>query len=275
MNVTIYHNPDCGTSRNTLAMIRHAGIGPEIIEYLKTPPDRETLERLIAASGMAVRDVLRTKGTPYKKLGLDEPGLQDAQLIDAMLVHPILINRPFVTTPRGTRLCRPSDAVLELLDHLPNRDVSKEEGAPFIVRRRVAGNDPALKQALLDAVLPTGDLEESARSFFAYETLDGSPLGYGGLEHYGDHVLVRSLVVLPEHRGHGVGRDMLAVLLRDAFDAGGRTAWLLTTTATAFFGATGFKPAARESAPADVLATRQAIALCPASAVLMSRAISL
>lgn len=275
MNVTIYHNPDCGTSRNTLAMIRNAGIEPDIIEYLKTPPDREALERLIAASGMAVRDVLRVKGTPYKELRLDDPRLQDAQLIDAMLAHPILINRPFVTTPRGTRLCRPSDAVIELLDHLPKQDVKKEEGAPFIVRRRLAGNDPAFKRALADAELPTDDLGEPGRSFFAYEALDGSPVGYGGFELYGAHVLVRSLVVLPEHRGRGVGRNMLAVLLRDAFDGGGRNAWLLTTTATAFFGTTGFKPIARELAPADVLATQQAAALCPATAVLMTRAISL
>lgn len=275
MSVTIYHNPGCGTSRNVLALLRAAGEDPRVIEYLKTPPDRETLERLIADSGMAVRDVLRIKGTPYKELGLDDPTLQDAQLIDAMLAHPILINRPLVVTPRGTRLCRPSDAAVELLDQRLASDVMKEEGVPFIVRRRVTGNDHALRQALLDAALPTDDLEEPGRSFFAYQTLAGSLLGYGGFEQYGNQVLVRSLIVLPEHRRHGIGRNMLAVLLRDAFDAGGRTAWLLTTTAAAFFGATGFKVAARESAPAEVLATRQATALCPASAVLMSRTIVL
>ncbi|MCA8223371.1 arsenic resistance N-acetyltransferase ArsN2 [Burkholderia multivorans] len=273
MSVTIYHNPECGTSRNVLALLRAAGYDPRVIEYLKTPPERETLERLIADSGMAVRDVLRIKGAPYKELGLDDPTLQDAQLIEAMLAHPVLINRPLVVTPRGTRLCRPSDAAVELLDQRPASDLMKEEGVPFIVRRQVAGSDHALRQALLDAALPTDDLEEPGRSFFAYETLAGSLLGYGGFERYGNQVLVRSLVVLAEHRRHGIGRNMLAVLLRDAFDAGGRTAWLLTTTSAAFFEATGFKAKPREVAPAEVLATRQAIALCPASAVLMSRAI--
>ncbi|MEF9443339.1 arsenic resistance N-acetyltransferase ArsN2 [Burkholderia sp. 1B3(2022)] len=275
MSVTIYHNPECGTSRNVLALLRTAGEDPQVIEYLQTPPDRETLKRLIADSGMAVRDMLRIKGTPYKELGLDDPALQDAQLIDAMLAHPILINRPLVVAPRGTRLCRPSDTAVELLDKRPTGDVMKEEGVPFIVRHHVAGSDHALQQALLHAALPTDDLEEPGRSFFAYETLAGSLLGYGGFERYGDQVLVRSLVVRTEHRRHGIGRNMLAVLLRDAFDAGGRTAWLLTSTAAAFFEAAGFKAKARELAPAEVLATRQAAALCPASAVLMSRAIVL
>src|ERR1700753_3172787 len=103
MSVTIYHNPDCGTSRNVLTLLREAGENPLVIEYLKNPPDRETLERLIADSGMSTRDVPRVKGTPYKELGLDDPALSDAQLIDAMLAHPILINRPVVVSSRGTR----------------------------------------------------------------------------------------------------------------------------------------------------------------------------
>jgi len=113
--VTIYHNPACGTSRNTLALIRNAGIEPRVVEYLKTPPTRETLVDLIRKAGLTVRGAIREKGTPYQELGLADPALTDDQLIDAMLAHPILINRPFVATPRGARLCRPAERVLDIL----------------------------------------------------------------------------------------------------------------------------------------------------------------
>jgi arsenate reductase len=113
--VTIYHNPDCGTSRNTLALIRHAGIEPTVIEYLQTPPTRDTLIRMIVDAGLTVREAIREKGTPFAELGLDNPALTDDQLLDAMLAHPILINRPLVVTPLGTRLARPSEAVLDIL----------------------------------------------------------------------------------------------------------------------------------------------------------------
>jgi len=128
MSVTIYHNPDCGTSRNTLAMIRQSGEEPEIIEYLKTPPSRARLTELIAAMGISVRALLREKGTPYAELGLADPKWSDDQLIYFMLAHPILINRPIVVTPKGTKLCRPSEAVLDIL---PNPHIGrfvKEDG---------------------------------------------------------------------------------------------------------------------------------------------------
>ncbi len=115
MSVTIYHNPDCGTSRNTLAMIRQSGEEPEIIEYLKNPPDRARLIELIRAMGISVRALLRQKGTPYAELGLSDPKWSDDELIDFMLAHPILINRPIVVTAKGARLCRPSETVLDLL----------------------------------------------------------------------------------------------------------------------------------------------------------------
>jgi arsenate reductase (glutaredoxin) len=115
MDVIIYHNPDCSTSRNTLAMIRNAGIEPHVIEYLKTPPTRLLLLQLINRMGVSVREVIREKGTPYHELGLDNPDLTDDQLLDAMMAHPILINRPIVVSPKGVRLCRPSEAVLDLL----------------------------------------------------------------------------------------------------------------------------------------------------------------
>lgn len=128
MTTTIYHNPACGTSRNTLAMIRNAGIEPQVIEYLKTPPDRETLARLIADCGLSVREVLRQKGTPYDALGLADPAWQDDALIDFMLAHPVLINRPIVVTPLGTRLCRPSEVVLDILPQAQQAGFIKEDG---------------------------------------------------------------------------------------------------------------------------------------------------
>lgn len=126
--VTIYHNPACGTSRNVLALIRNSGEEPTVIEYLKTPPDRETLTALIAAMGAPVRAVLREKGTPYAELGLDDAKWSDQQLIDFMLQHPILINRPIVVTPLGTRLCRPSETVLDILPQPQRGAFSKEDG---------------------------------------------------------------------------------------------------------------------------------------------------
>jgi len=127
MTVTIYHNPDCGTSRNTLAMIRASGEEPVVIEYLKNPPSRQRLLDLIAAMGISPRALLREKGTPYAEFGLANPKWSDDELIDFMLAHPILINRPIVETPKGTRLCRPSEVVLPLLDN-PIRDFVKEDG---------------------------------------------------------------------------------------------------------------------------------------------------
>lgn len=126
--ITIYHNPSCGTSRNTLAMIRNSGVEPTVIEYLVTPPSRDTLAGLIARMGVPVRDVLREKGTPYAELGLDDPTLTDDALLDAMMAHPILINRPIVVTPLGVRLCRPSEQVLDILPDAQKAAFAKEDG---------------------------------------------------------------------------------------------------------------------------------------------------
>ena len=128
MSVTIYHNPACGTSRNTLAMIRASGEEPEVIEYLKTPPSRERLVALINAMDGDVRALIREKGTPYAELGLDKPDLSDEALIDAMLQNPILINRPIVVTKKGVKLCRPSELVLELLENSNIGTFTKEDG---------------------------------------------------------------------------------------------------------------------------------------------------
>ena len=131
-DVIIYHNPDCGTSRNTLGLIRNAGIEPHVIEYLKCPPSRAMLQALIARMGIAVRDLIRVKGTPYHDLGLDDPSLTDDQLLDAMMAHPILINRPIVVTPLGVKLCRPSEAVLDLLP-LPQRGEFRKEDGELVI----------------------------------------------------------------------------------------------------------------------------------------------
>lgn len=132
MKVTIYHNPACGTSRNVLAMIRNAGIEPEVIHYLQTPPTREALTALIKSTGQPARALLREKGTPFTELALDDTNKSESDLIDAMLAHPILINRPLVVTPMGTRLCRPSEIVLEILPRPQQAAFAKEDGQVVI-----------------------------------------------------------------------------------------------------------------------------------------------
>ncbi|ONH84234.1 arsenate reductase (glutaredoxin) [Roseomonas mucosa] len=132
MTVTIYHNPDCGTSRNTLALVRNSGEEPRIVEYLKTPPTREALADLIRRMDVPVRDVLRQKGTPYAELSLGDPSLTDDQLLDAMMAHPILINRPIVVTPLGVKLCRPSEAVLDILPQPQRGAFTKEDGGKVV-----------------------------------------------------------------------------------------------------------------------------------------------
>lgn len=129
--VTVFHNPACGTSRNTLGLIRNAGVEPVVIEYLKNPPDRATLADMIGRAGLSVREAVREKGAPFAELGLDNPATTDEQLLDAMLAHPVLINRPFVVTPLGVRLCRPSEAVLEILPAQLGA-FSKEDGEAVV-----------------------------------------------------------------------------------------------------------------------------------------------
>ena len=141
-DLIIYHNPECGTSRNALAMIRNAGIEPHVVEYLKTPPSRALLESLIGRAGISPRALLREKGTPFAELGLGDPGLTDAQLVDAMMAHPILINRPLVVSPLGVKLCRPSEEVLDLIPSGQQGAFAKEDGEQVI---DAAGNRVARK----------------------------------------------------------------------------------------------------------------------------------
>ena len=132
MNVTIYHNPRCGTSRNTLGLIRNTGVEPTVIEYLANPPSHALLRAMVQAAGITVRDAIRRKEPVYAELGLDDPALSDDALIDAMLAHPVLIERPFVVTPSGVRLCRPSELVLDILPLAQRGAFSKEDGEPVI-----------------------------------------------------------------------------------------------------------------------------------------------
>jgi len=270
--ITIYHNPDCGTSRNVLALLEQAGVEPRVVEYLKTPPSRDALEELIRLAGLTPRDVVRKKGTPYTELKLD--GASDGALLDAMAADPILINRPIVVSEKGVALCRPSDVVLDLLPRLPNADFRKEDGAPFLYDERMPGSNPALVKALNAEDLPTDDLEEPNRTFHVYRTLDGVIVGFAGYELYGEDVFLRSIVVPPGDRSKRIGRNLVPLLLYRARRQGARTAWLLTTTAPDFFERIGFRHRTRDEAPAEILETRQAKSLCPASANLMSKAIT-
>ncbi len=275
MDIVIYHNPDCGTSRNTLALIRQWGIEPHVIEYLKTPPSRALLSRLVERMGIGVRGLIRQKGTPYAELGLDSPDMTNDRLLDAMIAQPILINRPIVVSPLGVKLCRPSDVVLDLLPPIAALSrILKEEGVPFLKDTPIAPTDPAFVAALQAENLPVDDLAEPGRRFFTYHTLDGQPVGYGGYELLGDEVLIRSVVVLQETRGMRIGRNIVPLLLYRAYDAGAKRAWLLTTSASDFFSRVGFKAVERAVGPDAILATRQASSLCPASAALMTRKIS-
>lgn len=273
MAVEIYHNPDCATSRNTLALIRAADIEPTVIEYLKTPPDRERLRDLAGRAGLSIRDILRERGTPFRELGLDDPELSDDALLDAVEQHPILMNRPLVATPDGVRLCRPAEIVLDLLPPF-EAPLTREDGSPFLVDQ-VAEPGPQLDGELRAAALPTEDVGEAGRTFFRYRTLAGAPAGIGGFELYGPDALLRSIAVPPASRATGVGRNLLLLLMGRAYQAGARRAFVLTEAATPFFERNGFKVVDRESAPPAIQGTRQFSGICPSSAKLAVRSIAI
>lgn len=272
-SITIYHNPACGTSRNVLALLRAAGYEPQVIEYLKAPPDPATLTHLLSRMGLPARDLLRLRGTPNAQSGAHFASMDDEAIISAMVTQPILINRPIVVAPAGVHLCRPSDLVIELLPERPVRELRKEDGSPVLVDVPVRGDDEGLRATLVQAGLPIADLAQAGRRMFAYDDLAGNRLGYGGLEIHGREALLRSIVVAPAARDRGVGTSVLALLLRRAFDVGARRAWLLTTTAAAYFERKGFESVERETAPAAILSSREAMELCPSSAMIFTRPI--
>jgi len=271
MTLTLYHNPDCGTSRNTLALLRAAGHEPDVIEYLKEPPAPAEIRTLAEQAGLTLRQLLRRRGTPYDALGLDAPTFTDDALAQIAHDTPILINRPIVVSNGRAALCRPSDLVFDVVAAPPTR-LLKEDGAPVLQGIRLS--EPSLQRlasALTADHLPVDDLAEPGRTFFKYLTLDGETVGYGGFEIYGKAALLRSLVTLPSRRRSGIGRNMALILMRRAFDAGASDLYLLTTTAQAFFGKLGFATIDRDTVPAALRATRQFASLCPASASCLHR----
>lgn len=274
MDVVVYHNPACGTSRNALAMIRRAGIDPMVVPYLDEPPTKERLRELSHQSGLTVREMIREKGTPFAELGLDRPSVDDEALLDAMVANPILINRPMVLTPTRAKLCRPSETVLDLLEDWPREDFVKDDGTPFLESVRIPGSSDDLRDALAAASLPTGDLEEPGKTFFRFQLLGGLVVGYGGYEVQGRDALLRS-VCRTERSAKGVGPNLVQLLMSRAFDDGARHAFVLTEGAAKFFRGIGFGDTDRATAPEAIRSTRQALELCPASASLLSRRIAL
>ncbi|TDR93072.1 arsenate reductase (glutaredoxin) [Enterovirga rhinocerotis] len=274
MNVTIYHNPACGTSRNALAMLERADVDLTVVPYLTKPPTKERLRELSHLSGLTVREMIREKGTPFKELGLDQPSVDEEALLDAMVANPILINRPFVVTPTQAKLCRPSETVLDLLRDWPRQNFNKDDGTPFLEVVPIPGSDDDLHDALVNANLPVDDIEESSRTFFRFQLLDGLVVGYGGYEIHGRDALLRS-VCRTEWSAKGIGPSLVQLLLSRAFDDGARRAFVLTEGAAPFFRKIGFNDVDRATAPEAIRSTRQALELCPASAALLSRAITL
>jgi arsenate reductase len=277
VTVTIYHNPDCGTSRSTLELLRAYGIEPVVIEYLSTPPSTPELVALLDRMGVPVREVLRERGTPYADLGLGNPALTDDELHAAIQKDPILLNRPIVVTDKGAKLCRPSDVVLDLLpDDLPDVTVIRDDGTLFLRGEPTRGDSPDLAAALGAAGLPTADLADPGRTFFHFATLERDGIGWGGFELYGADVLLRSLAVMPRFHGQGYGHNLAALLMRRAYDQGARQAYALTSDpkARAFFEGLGFAACGRASAPATIQNSRQASGLCPASATLLTKRIT-
>ncbi len=274
MSVTIYHNPNCGTSRNTLAMIRNAGIEPVVIEYLKTPPGPHELMELVRRMGVPLRSVLRRKGTPFDELGLGDPAVDDAALLVAIEHHPILINRPIVVTRRGVALCRPSEVVLDLLDAPQRTDFVKEDGDPVVIADRLSAGELAeLEVALIGAGLPAGDIRSHTGSFYRFAKPLGQTVGYGGLEGGGDDALLRSLIVLPAFRGQGFGKAIALALERIAATASVTTLHVLTMSAEGLFTKLGYRVEARASTPAEIAATAEFRDLCPASAIYLTKSV--
>lgn len=253
--VTIYHNPACGTSRKALGLIRLAGLEPQVIEYLLDPPTRERLAGMIHAAGLGVREALREKGTPYEQLGLSDRSLTDDQLLDAMMANPILINRPFVVTDLGTRLCRPPEIVLDILPK-----------PPFVAAD--AADLPAIRDLLSEAQLPVADIEGPTIRFWLARD-QGKVVGTVALEVHGGSAMLRSLAVHPDHRGKGLGQALVRHAELCARNDGIQELCLLTTTAAELFGRRGYALISRDHAPEGVRRSEEFRSLCPDTAVCM------
>lgn len=273
MPFIIFHNPACGTSRNVLAFLLHAGVRPKVVEYLKTPPGSVAITEMLSRAVLGLPEVLRRKGTPFDELGLGAPHVSNVDRLAAIAAHPILLNRPIVDDGNKVRLCRPSDIVLDFFPGQPLKDFYKEDGAPFLRDIRISGECPDLRAALKAAGLPTADLEAPGRHFYAYTTLGGRLCGYGGFERFGEEALIRSVIVPDAMRGKKIGRNLVSLLLSRLYRFGARRAWCLTSDAADYFQKTGFKEVARENAPESILSTRLVRDLCPSDSILLCRTI--
>jgi arsenate reductase len=267
MTLTIYHNPDCATSRNALAMIRNSGVEPHVIEYLKTPPSRDEVSSLAARMAAPLRNLLRRKGTPFEALGLGDPALTDDDLLDAVERHPILINRPIVVTPLGVRLCRPSEVVLDLLQDPQRTAFVKEDGEPVVIAAPLGPDELDELEALLSAAgLPASDIRLPDRQFYRFTTTLGETVAVGGLEGQGGDRLLRSLAVVADRRGRGFGKAVALTLERLAGNQATQRLHLLTTDAAEFFARLGYVAAERALAPEAVRRSAEFVELCPGTA---------
>lgn len=273
MTFTIYHNPACGTSRNVLAFLQHAGVRPKVVEYLKSPPTSAMITEMLSRAVLGLPEVMRRKGTPFEDLGLGAPDVGNADRLAAIAAHPILLNRPIVDDGSKVRLCRPSDIVLDFFSGQPLTDFYKEDGAPFLRDIRISGECPDLRAALKAAGLVTSDLEEPGRHFYAYTTLGGRLCGYSGFERFGEEALIRSVIVPDAMRGKKIGRNLVGLLLSRLYRFGVRRAWCLTSSAADYFRKAGFAEVVREDAPQSILSTRQVQSLCQSSSTLLCRTI--
>ncbi len=255
--LTLYHNPDCGTSRNVLHNLLRLGLKPVVILYLEQPPPPAQLLRLAQASGLKLQELLRIKGSPYHALGLDAPHWSDAQRLEHMQRHPILINRPLLESPTGVRLCRPSDLMLDLLPGAAGLRLEKEDGTPLLRDSLVEPDDPGLKQAWRAAGLP--DLPTGTLAY-RYATTDGDRVAHAAVSTAGGHAWLHGIAPEPAWRDTGATAGVLALASRRAFDRGARQLWTDAPQAgpamtSGGWRSAGLPPASlRPSTGADILA---------------------
>ncbi len=275
MDLIVYHDAQCAGSHEVLALIRHAGLEPHVIEPARSPPAQGLLEELARRARVPLAALLWASEAPLADAGTPASAMPPAARAtddDAgghTLQEGATLCTPLVVSPLGVRLCRPAERVLELLPAPPTSDLDRTDGAPFLRDEQVAAAEPRLAKALREAGLPTDDLRGSPGRFFAFRTLGGTLAGYGGYEAFGAEALLRSLVVRPQLRGRGAGRAMVRLLMSRAREDGAARAWLLTEGAAGFFERLGFVAAARAQAPAAIRQTPQAATLCPAAARLL------
>lgn len=239
MNVEIYHNPSCSMSRNALRLIREAGVEPKIIEYLETPPTRAELLQRLDEAQIPVREILRTKESQFAALGLADNSLPDTAILDALDAHPILMQRPIVVSPLGVNVCRPPELVLALLHNAPRPETRREDGSDFLVDEEIELS-PQLISALLAEDMPVDALDDSC-TVYRMRSLAGAELAYAAIEIERRVARLIAFVVLPAARNKRVGRNMMHLLSRRAFDLGAREMSVASGKAAGFFHRLGFE----------------------------------